>query len=88
MVQQSYNHFGGQLMRMGTPELRKTKVAIHLDTDEAAILSQFRKLRQHGFGRLEVAVVNGKLDVIYHTKTFKQQDVVSDENEGLVQLDE
>ena len=88
MVQQSYNHFGGQLMRMETPGLGKTKVVIQVDTDEAAILGQFRKLRQHGFGRLEVVVVNGKLDVIRHTRTFKQQDVVSDENEGLVQIDE
>ena len=87
MVQHSCNHFRGQLMRMETPELGKTKLIMHVDTDEAAILGQFRKLRRHGYGRLEVVVVNGKLDVIYHTRTFKQHDIVSDENEGLVQTD-
>ena len=75
-------------MRMETPELGKTKLIMHVDTDEAAILGQFRKLRQHGFGRLEVVVVNGKLEVIYQTTTFKQQDVVSGGNKGPVQIDE
>jgi len=44
--------------------------------EEEAIVATFRKLCEHGYGRLEVVVVAGKLDTLHHTSTFKRKEVV------------
>ena len=44
--------------------------------EEEAIVATFRTLCEHGYGRIEVVVVAGKLDAIHHTSTFKRKEVV------------
>ena len=42
-----------------------------LDDNEVAIVESFREILQHGFGRLDIVVVQGHLDAIHETKTRK-----------------
>lgn len=42
--------------------------------EEQVVLEEFRDLRKQRFGRLELAVVDGKLETIHHTKTIKRKD--------------
>ncbi len=42
-----------------------------LDDNEVFIVDSFREILQHGFGRLDIVVVQGRLDAIHATKTRK-----------------
>lgn len=45
------------------------------DPEEAVLLHEFRQLRQHGFGRLEVIVVDRRIEGINPTRTKKRKDL-------------
>ena len=61
---------------------RKSRAIVHVDDDEIAMLGQFRKLRQEGFGKLEIVVAGGKLDIMHQTISYKPQDVVKESEKG------
>ena len=42
--------------------------------EEHEILEDFQWLKKHGFGRLELIIVDGKLETINLTKTKKRRD--------------
>jgi len=45
------------------------------DPEEASLLDEFRRLRQYGFGRLEVIVVGHQMEGINPTRTKKRKDL-------------
>ncbi len=49
-------------------------IEIQLDTDEYAVISQLRMLCKHGFGKMEVVVVQHKVEAIYPTPSIKRPD--------------
>lgn len=48
-----------------------------LDDDERWLLDEFRELKSHPFGRMEVVLVNREIDGIYLTKHKKRRDFES-----------
>jgi hypothetical protein len=47
-----------------------------LDEEEAAVLKAYRELRGSGFGRLEIVVVQSRLDGISPTYHYKRRDLI------------
>lgn len=47
-----------------------------VDEDDEAVLNSFRKIRQWGYGRLEVTVAASRIDTLYESKTFKRKDLI------------
>lgn len=45
-----------------------------LSEDEVAIIHCFRQIDHTGFGRLEAVVIEGSLDTIHGTNTYKKKD--------------
>lgn len=46
-----------------------------LDQEEQVVLREFRELRESGFGRLEVIVVENRIEGINPTRTLKRKDL-------------
>ncbi len=46
------------------------------DDDELAILACYREVRDHGFGRFEVIVVDHKMRPINQTKILKAEEIL------------
>lgn len=46
-----------------------------IDGEEKAVLGEYRGLRQHGYGRLEVVVIAHQVETINVTKTLKRKDL-------------
>lgn len=47
-----------------------------LDEEEAAVLKAFDEIRDWGFGRMEVIVVNRELETLIKSQTYKKRDLI------------
>jgi len=47
-----------------------------VDEDDEAVLNCFREIRQWGFGKVELNVLNHQLDTVHEIKTRKRKDLV------------
>ena len=52
------------------------------DDDERMVLRGLRELRDSGFGRLEVVIVNHRVEGINSTRTLKRKDVAVSRRAG------
>lgn len=46
-----------------------------IDDEERAVLGEYRGLREHGYGRLEVVIIGHQVETINATKTKKRKDL-------------
>lgn len=78
----------GQTIKVTTLEAAKVRMTLALrllggedipvlDEEEKILVSEFRGLRDWGFGRIEIIVVNKQLDGINTTRHKKRQDLLS-----------
>jgi len=76
----------GQEVNERSLEDRKARVllALHiligdrvppLNDEESAVLWEYRDLRQHGYGRMEVVIFKHQLESINSTRTLKRKDL-------------
>jgi len=74
----------GETLTVPTLEDRKARVLQALrilagdgipDPEEAIVLREFREIRESGFGRLEVIVVDPQVERINPTSTLKRKDL-------------
>lgn len=47
------------------------KRRVMVDDEEQVILSKFREIRKHGYGRLDVVVAGAKVEIIHQTRSSK-----------------
>jgi len=76
----------GETLTVPTLEARKARVLQALrilagdgvpetDPEEAIVLREFREIRESGFGRLEVVVVDHQVERVNPTRTKKRKDL-------------
>ena len=53
------------------------------DDDERMVLGGLKELRDSGFGRLEIVVVNHRVEGINSTRTLKRKDLPLSERKGV-----
>lgn len=77
----------GQTIDVSSLEARKVRIMLALrllsgedipvlDDEERALLDEFRELRNYGFGRMEVVMVDSQIDGLNVTRHKKRRDLI------------